>query len=225
MHTQNIVSVSFSWCFACFTPRHACAAMGQVIALGLEYIYIDSAKNTLSKVHFSTGSLLFKFNGLQYHFAAGQVFVAFTNPASVPFCKGSSTPETQTMPAPNHTPYGIRYTVEHAYSTGTVCSIASSSRALADILEVHNLGGGSAWCLSGPLMKLAYSAAASVFISREAWETQNHQTFSSISTLGPGDGRLCMMYETCACVIHTNLQLHYYSTSQYPGENLLQEAS
>ena len=40
-----------------------------------------------------------------------------------------------------------------------------------------------------------FSAAASVYISREAWETQNHQTFSSISllgTLGPGDRRLCM---------------------------------
>ena len=39
---------------------------------------------------------------------------------------------------------------------------------------------------------------------------QNHQTFSSISllgTIGPGDRRLCT-YETCACVIHTNLQLH-----------------
>ena len=69
---------------------------------------------------------------------------------------------------------------------------------------------GSAWCLSGPLKRLAFSR----IISREAWETQNHQTFSSISllgTLGPGDRRLCT-YETCACVIHTNLQLHYYST-------------
>ena len=65
---------------------------------------------------------------------------------------------------------------------------------------------GSAWCLSGPLKRLAYSmqdrpfsAAASVYtdISREAWETMNHQTFSSIDqsilgTLGPGDRRLCM---------------------------------
>ena len=47
---------------------------------------IDSAKkqHSLSKVHFNTGRLL-EFNGLQYHFAAGQVFVAFANPASVPF--------------------------------------------------------------------------------------------------------------------------------------------
>ena len=50
---------------------------------------------------------------------------------------------------------------------------------------------GSAWCLSGPLKRLAFSR----IISREAWETQNHQTFSRISllgTLGPGDRRLCI---------------------------------
>ena len=29
--------------------------------------------------------LLFEFNGLQYRFAAGQVSVAFANPASAPF--------------------------------------------------------------------------------------------------------------------------------------------
>ena len=37
----------------------------------------------------------------------------------------------------------------------------------------------------------SFSAAASVYISRGAWETQNRQTFSSISllgTLGPGGG-------------------------------------
>ena len=36
-----------------------------------------------------------------------------------------------------------------------------------------------------------FSAAALVYISKEAWETQNHQTFSNISllgTLGPGPG-------------------------------------
>ena len=36
-----------------------------------------------------------------------------------------------------------------------------------------------------------FSAAVSVYISREAWETQNYQTFSCISlldTLGPGQG-------------------------------------
>ena len=57
------------------------------------------------------------------------------------------------------------------------------------------------------LQDRSFSAAASVYISREAWEAQNHQTFSSISLLGRGQDTL---YETCACVIHTNLQLHYY---------------
>ena len=52
-----------------------------------------------------------------------------------------------------------------------------------------------------------FSAAASVYISREAWETQNHQAFSSISVMGQET-----LYKTCACVIHTDLQLHYYST-------------
>ena len=73
------------------TPRRACAARGQVIAPGLEYIYrvcnffLKLKKYSLSEVHFNTGRLLFKFHGLQCHFAAGQVFVAFANPASVPF--------------------------------------------------------------------------------------------------------------------------------------------
>ena len=70
------------------TPCRACAARGQVIALGLDYIYICKLKlkkYSLLEVHFNTGRLFFKFNGLQYHFAAGQVFVAFANLASVPF--------------------------------------------------------------------------------------------------------------------------------------------
>ena len=53
-----------------------------------------------------------------------------------------------------------------------------------------------------------FSAAASVYISREAWEVQNHQTFSSISDLRTRGQET--LYETCACVIHTDLQLHYY---------------
>ena len=56
-----------------------------------------------------------------------------------------------------------------------------------------------------------FSAAASVYISREAWEVQNHQTFSSISDLRTRGQET--LYETGACVIHTNLQLHYYSTN------------
>ena len=51
--------------------------------------YIDTAKKfeiqLLSEVHFNTGRLIFEFNGLQYHFVAQQVFVAFANPARVLF--------------------------------------------------------------------------------------------------------------------------------------------
>ena len=54
-----------------------------MIALGLEYMVYNYY--SLSDVHFNTGRLFFEFNGLQYHFAAGQVFVAFANPANVPF--------------------------------------------------------------------------------------------------------------------------------------------
>ena len=43
-----------------------------------------------------------------------------------------------------------------------------------------------------------FSAAASVYISREAWEAQNHQTFSSISNLRTRGQET--LYETCACV-------------------------
>ena len=46
-----------------------------------------------------------------------------------------------------------------------------------------------------------FSAAASVYISREAWETHNHQTFSSTGYLRTRG------QETCACVIHTNLRI------------------
>ena len=42
-------------------------------------------ETSLSEVHFNTGRLLFEFNGLQYCFAAGQVFVGFANPVSVSF--------------------------------------------------------------------------------------------------------------------------------------------
>ena len=46
-------------------------------------------------------------------------------PSSVPFAlvKGSATPETQTLLAPNHTPHGSRYTVEHAYTLTSVSVI------------------------------------------------------------------------------------------------------
>ena len=58
-----------------------------------------------------------------------------------------------------------------------------------------------------------FSAAASVYISREAWETQNHQTFSSISllgTLGPGDRRLCM--RTSFTLIYSCIIIPLYKT-------------
>ena len=63
------------------------------------------------------------------------------------------------------------------------------------------------------LQDRSFSAAASVYISSEAWETQNHQTFSSIGYLRTRGQET--LYETCACVIHTNLQLHYYSTMRH----------
>ena len=57
-----------------------------MIALGLEPIwYIVSAKNFTHFQKSIEGLLLFEFNGLQYCFAAGQVFVAFANPVSVSF--------------------------------------------------------------------------------------------------------------------------------------------
>ena len=66
-----------------------------------------------------------------------------------------------------------------------------------------------------------FSAAASVYISRKAWETQNHQTFSSISLLTTRGQET--LYETCACVIHTNLQLHYYSAIWVDGTHIRNE--
>ena len=64
-----------------------------------------------------------------------------------------------------------------------------------------------------------FSAAASVYISREAWETQDHQTFSSISllgTLGPGD-RIDLS-STAACALLETL--HYRSTSEESQNHL-----
>ena len=40
--------------------------------------------------------------------------------------KGSVTPEIQTLPATNHTPYGSRYTVEHFFNT--FCAMHKDSR-------------------------------------------------------------------------------------------------
>ena len=79
IHSGPVAATSIS----IITLRHTCAARGQMIALGL--IYLKLKKHSLSEVHFNTGRLLFKFNGLQYRFAAGQVFVAFAYPVSVSF--------------------------------------------------------------------------------------------------------------------------------------------
>ena len=75
--------------------------------------------------------------------------------------------------------------------------------------------GGSAWCLSEHLVwpnliqDRPFSAAASVYISREAWE------FSSISLLGtlrPGDRRLCTRF-----ALHEHLALDYFTHEKNEG--------
>ena len=76
--------------------------------------------------------------------------------------------------------------------------------------------GESAWCLSGPLKRLAYSRIQCQSSSQE--KPRNHQTFSSISllgTLGPGDRRLCMrlvlvsftLVYSCIIMRHSTIDL------------------
>ena len=89
---------------------------------------------------------------------------------------------------------------EHAYTL--LLHAPSSSRALADILEDEYVAweGRSAWCLSGPLKRLAYSKIDLSLLQHQSTSqakhgrlAQNHQTFSSIcllGTLGPGNRRL-----------------------------------
>ena len=61
-----------------------------------------------------------------------------------------------------------------------------------------------------------FSVAASVYISSEARgdseppDIFQHQSTGYLRTRGQET-----LYETCACVIHTNLQLHYYSTMRH----------
>ena len=74
-----------------------------MIALGLDYIFVCLQK--ISEVHFNTPSNLMASNTT---LQLGK----FANPVSVSFGKASETPETQTLPAPNHTLFGSRYTVE-----------------------------------------------------------------------------------------------------------------
>ena len=100
------------------------------------------------------------------------------------------------------------------------CSIAFRSRALADILEVRSLGRWICMVLEWirPLKRLAYSriAAASIYI---AWETQKPPDIFQHHSTGYLY-RTREVYETCACVIHTNLQLHNSITIIPPYETL-----
>ena len=86
--------------------------------------------------------------------------------------KGWATQETQTLPAPNHTPYGTNTPT----LTACIHSIASSSRALADILEDEYVAweGGSAWCFSGPLKRLAYSRIDLSLLQRQSTSQAKH---------------------------------------------------
>ena len=95
--TDSLVAASRKWvevsALACNypAPRMRSEGSNDCSWTGLYGVYIYSKKNlklkkySLLEVHFNTGRLLFEFNGLQYRFAAGQVFVAFANPVSVLF--------------------------------------------------------------------------------------------------------------------------------------------
>ena len=131
--------------------------------------------------------------------------MAFANPVSLP--SGYRVTIVRNTNIDRSKPHSLHASRQGVFATifrlSTLRMDLGLGRWIYMVLRQH----GSAWCFSGPLKRLAFSR----IISREAWETQNHQTFPSISllgTLGPGDRRLCTC-ETCACVIHTNLQLHY----------------
>ena len=106
--------------------------------------------------------------------------------------KGSANCQLQTTPP---TVLDIRFNTPTHYIL--YCSIASSSssRALADIFEERSL-----------LQDRPFSAAASVYI---AWETQKPPDIFQHHSTGYLY-RTREVYETCACVIHTNLQLHNF---------------
>ena len=147
------------------------------------------------------------------------MFVAFANPVSLPSGYRVSIVRNTNIDRSKPHPYGIVDTVEHAYSTAAELALGLIGRqgVFATIFRLSTLRmdlglgrwiymvlrqHGSAWCLSGPLKRLAFSR----IISREAWETQNHQTFPA-SVYWPGDRRLCT-HETCACVISHSCMLH-----------------
>ena len=82
-----------------------------MIALGL-YNSVCK-KKSLSEVHFNTGRLLLEFMVSSIALQLGtsswpsQILLVYR------LGKASTTPETQTLPAPNHTPFGSIYTAEH----------------------------------------------------------------------------------------------------------------
>ena len=139
------------------------------------------------------------------------------------------TQETQTLPAPNHTPYCTNTPTLLLYD-------ASSSRALAhtDILEDEYVAweGGSAWCLSGPLKRLAYSRIDLSLLQHQSTSQAKHGTtrhfpdsISLLGTLGPGDRRLCMrlvlvsftlIYSCCyySTMRHSTIDLSLFNTSE-----------
>ena len=85
-----------------FTP---CAAWGQVIVLSI-----------LTQEGFSL-NLMTSSTALQLNKSSwpSQILLVYLF-----LGKALPTPETQTLPAPSHTPYSSRYTVEHAYSTSAL---------------------------------------------------------------------------------------------------------
>ena len=104
-----------------------------MIALGLDFIvYIWCLKKKIetqkiSEVHFNTGRLLLEFNASSTSLQLGksswpsQILLVYR------LGKASTTPETQTLPAPNHTPFGSRYMPTSLHSSAAQLA---SSRAL-----------------------------------------------------------------------------------------------
>ena len=96
-----------------------------MIALGLDYmVYIVSAKFFFETHHFQ--KFISTQEGFSSNLMASSTVLQLGKslwPSQILLVyrlgKASTTPETQTLPAPNHIPFaegfGSRYTVEHAY--------------------------------------------------------------------------------------------------------------
>ena len=116
-----------------------------------------------------------------------------------------TTQETQTLPAPNHTLSGTRYMPTLLLH----CTIASSSRALADILE-YSLGR----CDVDPhgALLFHYIRHSTIDLSllhlKTASETQNHLTFSYWVPEHQGTGGLSV---SNLCLCHSHLSTHIVS--------------